>query len=55
MKSDRRTRLLGVGVICLCSVPSLDKFIHIPDFVNGFLWGLGMVLVIAAVVLKSKD
>jgi len=53
MKQTNRMRLLGVGLLCLCGVPFVGEFVHIPEFFNGFFRGMGLVFIIAATVWKK--
>jgi hypothetical protein len=48
-------RLLVAGGLLMVTMPLLiNDYIHIPDFVRGFLGGAGFVFEIAGIVLMKK-
>jgi hypothetical protein len=48
-------RLLIAGGLLMTTMPLLFKdYVHIPDFVRGFLAGAGLVFEIAGIVLMKR-
>jgi len=57
MKSKRlKSMLLPIGLLWVVGVSFVEYLVKVdmPDFVNGFLRGVGIGLIISAIVMKLK-
>ena len=56
MKNEKLKRmLLPVGLLCVSGVSMLGHItrVEVPDFVNGFLKGVGIALIISALFIQK--
>jgi hypothetical protein len=57
MKYEKLKRmLLPMGLLCVSGVSMLELFmrVEVPDFVNGFLKGVGIALIISALFIQRS-
>jgi hypothetical protein len=57
MKNEKLKRmLLPIGLLCVSGVSMLGQLtrVEVPDFVNGFLKGLGIALIISALFIQRS-